>query len=77
MVKKHFTVVIEKDEDGVFIGSVPALKGCYAYGESLDMLMKNIEEAITANLEALKKANEEIPEYRFSGVTDLEIEVEL
>jgi len=36
MTKQRFIVLIEKDEDGVFIGTVPSLKGCYSYGNTLD-----------------------------------------
>ncbi len=38
--------MIEKDEDGFYIGEVPQLRGCYSQGKSLDELMENIEEVI-------------------------------
>jgi len=44
--KREFYVVIERDEDGVFIGEVPQLRGCYTQGKTLDELMKNIQEVI-------------------------------
>lgn len=50
-MKQDFYVVIEQDEDGVFIGEVPQLKGCYSQGSSLDELMKNIKEVIELCLE--------------------------
>jgi len=43
---KEFNVVIEKDEDGFFVASVPALRGCHTQAKSLDVLMKRIKEAI-------------------------------
>jgi predicted RNase H-like HicB family nuclease len=43
---KTFHVIIEKDEDGVFVGKVPELKGCLTQGDTLDELMDNIKEAI-------------------------------
>ena len=52
MTKQSFTVLIEKEEDGVFIGTVPSLRGCYSYGYTLDELMVNLKEAIGAHLEA-------------------------
>ena len=52
MTKQSFTALIEKDEDGVFIGTAPSLKGCYSYGKTLDELMANLKEAIEAHLEA-------------------------
>jgi predicted RNase H-like HicB family nuclease len=48
VTKQSFTVLIEKDEDGVFIGTVPSLKGCYSYGKTLDELKVNLKEAIEA-----------------------------
>ncbi len=48
---REFSVVIEKDEDGYFIASVPALRGCHTQAKSLDTLMKRIQEAIELCLE--------------------------
>ena len=47
----EFSVVIEKDEDGYFVASVPALRGCHTQAKSLDVLMKRIKEAIELCLE--------------------------
>lgn len=44
--KREFTVVIEKGEDGYYIGSVPALLGCHTQGKTVDELMVNVKEAI-------------------------------
>lgn len=48
---REFSVVIEKDEDGYFVASVPALRGCHTQAKSLDALMKRIKEAIELCLE--------------------------
>lgn len=45
-------VVIEKDEDGFFVGEVPQLHACYAQGQTLDELMSNIREVIELCLES-------------------------
>lgn len=50
-MKREFNVVIEKDEDGYFVASVPALRGCHTQAKSLDVLMKRIREAIELCLE--------------------------
>ena len=42
----EFNVVIEKDADGYFVASVPALRGCHTQAKSLDVLMKRVKEAI-------------------------------
>ncbi len=43
---REFSVIIEKDEDGYFVASVPTLRGCHTQAKSLDVLMKRIHEAI-------------------------------
>ena len=42
----EYTVVIEKDEDGFFVGSIPGLPGCHTQGTSIDQLIERMEEAI-------------------------------
>ena len=48
---RDFSVVIEKDADGYFVASVPALRGCHTQAKSLDVLMKRVQEAIQLCLE--------------------------
>ncbi len=50
-MSREFYVVIEKDQDGCFVGEVPQLKGCYSQGRSLEELMTNIKEVIDLCLE--------------------------
>ena len=47
----EFSVVIEKDKDGYFVASVPALRGCHTQAKSLDVLMKRTQEVISLCLE--------------------------
>ena len=47
----QFDVVVEKDSDGFFVASVPALPGCHTQAKSLDDLMSRIKEAIELCLE--------------------------
>jgi predicted RNase H-like HicB family nuclease len=42
---KKFTVVLERDEDGLYVASIPTLKGCHTQGKSLDEVMRRIREA--------------------------------
>ena len=51
MAGREFYVVIEKDEDGLYVGEVPQLRACYAQGRSLDELMENIKEVIAMCLD--------------------------
>jgi len=55
MKNKEFYVVIERDEDGIYIGEVPQLKACYSQGETIDELMQNIKEVIEMCLEELEE----------------------
>lgn len=50
-MKREFNVIIEHDEDGYFVASVPELKGCHTQAKSLDSLMERIREAIGLCLE--------------------------
>lgn len=44
--KRKFTVVIEQDEDGYYVATVPALRGCHTQAKTLDSLMKRVREVI-------------------------------
>jgi len=68
MKTKEFYVVIERDEDGLYVGEVPQLKACYSQGETIDELMKNIREVIEMCLEEL---DEERTMTEFVGVQRL------
>ncbi len=50
-MKREFNVVIGQDEDGYFVASVPALRGCHTQAKSLDVLMKRLKEAIALCVE--------------------------
>ncbi len=50
-MRREFNVVIEQDEDGYFVASVPALRGCHTQAKSLDLLMKRVREAIELCIE--------------------------
>ncbi len=49
--RRKFTVVIERDEDGYYVATVPALRGCHTQAKSLDTLMKRAREVIELCLE--------------------------
>jgi len=56
-----YRALIERDEDGVFVATVPALPGCISEGKTRREALKNIEDAISGYLASLKKHNEPIP----------------
>jgi len=67
---KHrtFTVLIEQDEDGYYIATVPALKSCYTQAKTLEALYPRINEVIELCLE-----EEEFMPMKFIGVQRLEL----
>lgn len=64
---RDFNVIIEKDEDGYFVASVPALRGCHTQAKSLDILMKRTREAIELCFEVEESiSNEFVGVHRIS-----------
>jgi predicted RNase H-like HicB family nuclease len=57
----RYRVLIEQDEDGVFVAEVPALPGCISQGASRDEAVANIKEAVVGYLESLRAHGEPIP----------------
>lgn len=51
MNQQEFYVIIEQDEDGLYIGEVPQLRACYSQGRTIDELMTNMREVIALCLE--------------------------
>ncbi len=49
--KREFSVIVERDEDGYYVASVPELPGCHTQARSLDKLIERIREAIALCLE--------------------------
>ncbi len=73
----NLQVIIEQDEDGVFIAECPALKGCYAQGKTYEEAIENVKDVITMCIEELKeekkKINLKYPEV--IGIRSLEVAV--
>ncbi len=56
-----FSVEIERDEDGKFCVSCPALPGCHSQGDTREEAIANITEAITLYLEDLEASGDPFP----------------
>jgi predicted RNase H-like HicB family nuclease len=65
---QEFTVVIERDEDGYYVASVPALHGCYTQARTLEELAPRVREVI-----ALCLAEQKAPRMKFVGVQQVEV----
>jgi predicted RNase H-like HicB family nuclease len=57
----RYRILLEQDEDGIFIAECPALPGCVSQGNTRAEALKNIQDAIKGYIESLKKHNEPIP----------------
>ena len=57
----RFRVLMELDEDGVFVAECPTLPGCITQGRTRREALINIQDAIKGYLFSLKKHNEPIP----------------
>ncbi len=67
---KQFDVIIEKDSEGYYVASVPALRGCHTQAKSLDILMERIREALELCLEVQGEIPEQLD---FVGVQRISI----
>lgn len=47
----NFSILIEKDEDGYYVATVPSLKSCYTQAQTLDDLYPRIKKVIELCLE--------------------------
>jgi len=63
------TVYIEKDEDGVYIGSIPTLKSCYAEGRTQQEMLKNLKQVAKLCL----RNSEEAGSSTFIGIKNINL----
>ena len=56
-----YRVIIEQDENGIFVVEVPSLPGCISEGKTRAEALKNIQEAIEVYIESLRAHDEPIP----------------
>ncbi len=67
----NYLVLIEQDEDGIYVAKVPDIPGCYTQGKTIQQVMERIKEAIEVCLEAEK--TEQYQPLKFVGVQQVEI----
>jgi predicted RNase H-like HicB family nuclease len=75
MSKHSFPVVIEQDEDGFYVASVPGLPGCHTQAKTLDKLMERIKEAVELYFDANGKELSEVKRLKFLGLQHVEVDV--
>ncbi len=71
---REFTVIIEQDEDGIYVASGPELPGCHTQAETLEKLSMRIKEAIELYLEVEAEKKEE-KHLDFIGIQKVEVDI--
>ncbi|MGI0062771.1 MAG: type II toxin-antitoxin system HicB family antitoxin [Nitrosotalea sp.] len=56
-----YRVLIQQDEDGMFIAKCPSLLGCISQGKTREEALVNIKDAVSGYLQSLKKHHESVP----------------
>jgi predicted RNase H-like HicB family nuclease len=67
----HLPILIEQDEDNIYIVSCPVFKGCHSYGKTIDEAFDNIREVVDMCIEEEKENGTEVN--RFVGFRELQI----
>lgn len=67
-----YRVLIEQDEDGVFVAECPSLPGCISQGMTRDEAVANIKDAIAGYLESLRRHNEPIPPSTWEATVEVQ-----
>ena len=57
----RYTVMLQKDLDGGYVASVPALPGCVSQGDTRDQALANVAEAIALYVEDCRDAGDPVP----------------
>ena len=73
----RFQVIIEQDEDGMYVADVPALRGCHTQGKTFEEALENIREVIAMCVQELREDGQPIePNYpEVVGIKTVEIAV--
>lgn len=69
MQRSQFTVYIEQDEDGVFVGSIPTIQNCHAQGDTQEEMLKNLMEVAQLCL----RNHSEFNKSHFVGIQNIEL----
>lgn len=72
-MKLKYRVLLEQDEDGIYVAECPALPGCVSQGKTRDEALHNIHDAIQGYIESLNKHNEPIPPSIQEEIVDVAI----
>lgn len=66
---RRFTVIIEQDEDGIYVAEIPQIPGCHTQARDVPTLMERIREAAELCVSELN----EIPHLEFIGLQQIDV----
>ena len=69
----HLPILVEQDEDNIYIVSCPVFKGCHSYGNTIEEALENIKEVIDICIEEEQNKRTEIN--RFVGFRELQVTI--
>lgn len=71
----NYRIIIEQDQDGVFVASVPALQGCYTEGDTFEEAIKNAKDVIKLHVASRKERGELIDDSNteFVGIKNISL----
>ena len=67
--QQKFTVLIERDEEGYYVATVPSLPGCHTQAKNLDTLMKRVREVVSLCVER----GDGIPSMELVGIQQISV----
>ncbi len=70
---RTFAVLVERDEDGVYVAHVPALPGCHTQGKTLPEVERRVREAIRLYLDVARMRRTPVSRNRFVGAHLVEV----
>lgn len=68
----HVPILVEQDEDDVYIVSCPVFKGCHSYGKTIDEAMDNIKEVVEMCIDEEKDKQISVTN-RFVGFREMQM----
>jgi len=68
-----YRILLEQDEEGIFVVQVPSLPGCLSQGRTRKEALENIQEAISVYLESLRVHNEPIPPSIYEEIVEVAV----
>ena len=69
----YYRILIEQDEDGIFVAECPSLPGCISQGKTRNEVLNNIQDAIKGYLHSLKLHNEPIPPSIYEEIVEVTV----